>query len=309
MAEEFENQEEMGEEVENQEEINDQDDDVNNDDENAQEERDESQEESGAESDDEDVNNEENGDDEQSESLGEIIKAKYPDVSDENLEEYTTKYITDLQGQVEELTEYQEKNREINGKLVEVLDSSDELGNIIKDMDKGASFIEALTLNVNLDDIKPTKGTPEYKKWEEAKSKRAERVEQARKSQEEFETNRNESISTLRTFFEENKIEQKDAEKFTGKVDEIIGNINKGKWDAETLTFFWNALNAEQKIKEAEQVGKLKAKNEKIQAKKKENKGDGIPKLSTSSKIKKPEKKSSPVDNIVDSFTSKQNRF
>jgi hypothetical protein len=322
MAEEIEQQEIENEEVENREEVDTEDVDVNNDEEDVQEDDDDESEgventEDSEESEEEkDINKEGKSEEEEKEeeeseeekkSLGSIIKEKYPDVTDENLEEYTTKYISELQKENEELSEYQEKNREVNGKLVEILESSDELGMVIRDMDKGATFVEALAYNVDIDDLKPPKDSPDYKKWEEAKAERVKRIEESQKARKEFEENKNESISTLRNFFEENEIKEEDAAKFTEKVDNIMTDISKGKYSKQALTFFWNALNAEQKIKDAEKVGEIKGKNAKIETKKKEKKGDGIPKLSSSKT--KPKKKDNPVDKVVDGFLSRQSRF
>ena len=150
--------------------------------------------------------------------FAERLKKSYPDREFANDDEVNAALMEHLDG----LEGYKSSTSGLHSKLAEVLDAVPELAGIIRDVSKGASFAEALSRNVDLEDITPIEGDPDYEAWNK-------NLETRKAGKQSMQENLEMSAAEMRAFAEENGMAAEDATKFLGAVDALIGEVVSGK--------------------------------------------------------------------------------
>jgi hypothetical protein len=120
-----------------------------------------------------------------------------------------------------------------------------------------------------------------------------EELESMRKSKEEYDVNIEASLPVLDEFATSRKI---DIDEFLDSAYSwILEPIFKGNYTTELLEMLYNAMNYKTDIEESFQSGVVAGRNQKIDRMRKDNAGDGLPRLgaSTASTVKRAEKKPS----------------
>ena len=210
----------------------------------------------------------------------ERVKKAYPDrefASDDDVNGA-------LNERMDYLESYENDTKNLHSKLDMVLKSEPVIGSIIKDVSKGATFMEALSRNVDIDELKPIEGDPDYDAWtknlEERNAAMAEREAKAKEMQDNFDM----SMAEISAFAEENGMTEQDAKKFISSVDELVGEIVAGRITKSTLSRMKKALDYDMDVQSAMQAGEVKGRNEKIEVKRasESKRGDGLPAITSS---------------------------
>lgn len=209
------------------------------------------------------------------------LKKKYPDRefgNDEEVHGALGEYLDELEG-------YQSSTSEATQKLEQVLNEAPELVAIIRDIGKGASFTEALSRNIDVDELTPMEGDPDYEAWNQNLEGRKKSRAEKEAMHKQYSENIDMSISEVKQFAEENGMSEPDTKKFLSSMNELIADVVDGKLTRSTLVRMQKALNYDMDVQEAAKTAEISAKNEKIEAKretdKKKAKGDGLPNLTS----------------------------
>lgn len=176
---------------------------------------------------------------------------------------------------------YYEENTKSNEKIIDLFESNPELGDILRDMDKGATFIEALARNVDLDSITPFEDDPDYDGWEKAKTERMSKLKERKDFQKKYDENLKVSVKVFQDYGKERGWDAAKAKDFTGKIDAVMGELSNGVISKAFLDMMHKGLNYDQDIKDAEETAVIKGRNETIEVKRNETEktGDGLPKV------------------------------
>lgn len=190
------------------------------------------------------------------------------------------------------LETYKQENEKANENIWNMLDQHEELRSIFIDMDKGASFKEALARNVDLDGVTPMEDEPDFDAWQKAKEDRKKKTEDHKLFTKEYDSNIEKSIKNYETFAKERKWDDNSSKEFTGKVDAVMAELSKGIISNKFLTTMEKGLMYDEAVKDAAETGEIKGRNENIEAKREDNPkaGDGIPSLTNIGKTDNIEK-------------------
>ena len=225
---------------------------------------------------------------------------------DEKVDRKAYRHIKDLEG-------YRERNKEANKKVTQLFDSHPELVGILQDMDKGASFREAIARNVDIGELEAVEGDPDFEAWTKNKTERETKATEKQKWMEGYENNRKESSEAFKKFVVENKWSQEQAKEFAEYADGMLKPFYDGKIDIGLLTMMNKARNADKERTDAAAAAEIKGKNEGIKAKaEKIPEGDGLPDLGKSGesrdKPKVPEGVAM-ISDLIDAANKRNNKF
>jgi hypothetical protein len=239
------------------------------------------------------------------------LKKRYPDkefADDEEVNGALGEYM-------DELENYQSSTEEANKKLMEVLQEAPELVSIIKDVSQGATFTEALSRHVDVDELKPMEGDPDYDAWnaniETRKKSRAERESRSKMYQENLEM----STAEIKAFKEESGMSEEDTGKFLTALNDLIGEVVDGKLTRKTLARMKKAVDYDMDVQTAAKQGEVAGKNAQIdtmkEKKAKKMEGDGLPNLTGqgSEVAETPKREKSPWDDAIDMETSRRKKL
>lgn len=190
-------------------------------------------------------------------------------------------FHTALSEDFDDLDSYRTRNVGANGKLAELFEEEPELVALIKDMYAGMPFREAVAANVDIEALMPLEGDPDYDSMQANIQRRKEGVANRTKIAEEMDANRQTTLQEIAEFAQENDLDEKACMEFLQIVDDLIGDVAKGKISKSFLSNLKKALDYDKDVTTAEEVGRINGKNEKIETlKDKENgSGDGLPTL------------------------------
>jgi hypothetical protein len=98
------------------------------------------------------------------------------------------------------------------------------------------------------------------------------------------------------------------AEKFLGKFDEMLAEINSGKITKETLLAIKKAFDYDSDVAKAAKQGEIAGRNQNIVAQKESTplQGDGLPRPGVSSEAPEGDKKATP--NYIDDLLARTKR-
>lgn len=215
---------------------------------------------------------------------------------------------------IKELSDYRTKNKEANQKVNQMLHAHPELVDVLRDLDAGADMRVALARHFSAEDLAVEEGEPDYEAWKTANTERQKRFEEKRQWQESFAKNRKEAGEVFSQFATDNKMDQAKAQEFAEKTDAILTDVYNGKISRQFLDTMYKALMFDQAVKQANEVGKVAGRNEKIEAKivkDQEQKGDGLPNLQKTGEMTETEMPEGfeMMGKLVDDFNSKRQRF
>lgn len=216
------------------------------------------------------------------------LSKAFPDreyASDDEYESAMEEYLTGLEG-------YKERGSSLNKKLLAIFEAEPKIGNVIQDMINGATFREALARHISPDDLTAIEGDPDYEGWNKNRTAREEQAAKRRQFEEEYASNLEMSSQAVKEFADENGMTEEAAEKFLGKIDEMLAAINSGKITKETLLAMKKAFDYDNAVGDAKQTGEIAGRNQAIVASKESAPaGDGLPKISSSSELPKTDQK------------------
>ena len=179
-----------------------------------------------------------------------------------------------------------ERHDKINRELAEIAESDPTFGRILIDLRKGADFQTALARHVDVENLAPMEGDPNYEEWNTNISKRKETMAEREKQKAEEDENIQSTIQALKDFKETKKLGDEDAKAFLDFTVEVLDTAFRGKITPELLERMYQAwkykADTENNYQKGMQEGIVKARNEKLSdLKEKEEKNDtGLPDMS-----------------------------
>ncbi len=221
--------------------------------------------------------------------FAERLSKRYPDKefkSDDEINDALAEYLDELEGE-------STSNKEANEKLLDVFEMHPEVVGIIKDLAKGAGFTEALSRHVDVEELSPIEGDPDYDAWntniEERRKKREEQQGKAKM----LEENVSKSIEEIDAFSQENNMTPEETQGFLQAINGLIEEVVDGKLTKDTLAKMRQAINYTKDVETAAKQGETAGKNAKIEKVKKtekeKTKGDGLPAVTGSGSKTQPE--------------------
>jgi len=209
------------------------------------------------------------------EALVERAKNINPDANNDN-------YLQTLVGYLDELTDYHDKSQKANSKLIEVFETNPTVADILKDVIDGADLRVAIARHFSTDDLVPEEDDPDFDAWKENAKKREENIKNSKKQASELAQNTEKSKETIKSFAEKNKMSEGETTQFLEVIDKSLDDLYKGVVSEDFLSKMLRAYNYKKDVKQAAELGELSGKNKRIEAKKKEKTGDGVPKVQKS---------------------------
>ena len=234
--------------------------------------------------------------------------------NDEQVDRRAFKHIKDLE-------DYRQRNTDTNERIVKVFAAHPELIGVIRDMDEGADFAEALALNIDPESRKLIREQyfsdeykPEKETWATKKQEREKKFTERQQWTQSYAENRKISANNLKEFATENKLDQSKMEGLAKFADGVLADVYNGKVSKQFLAAMLKAMNADAEIAKAAEVAEVKGRNAAIgeKATKQEPVGDGLPELSKGGETKSPAKRTDGeqmVFSLVDKFKKNTERF
>lgn len=231
---------------------------------------------------------------------------------DEAEQNQQNEMITNLQSENEQMRQQLDQIAETNQRVMQLWEQFPEIPAMIQDLNKGATLAEAAARHLDLDELKPMEGDADYEAWNKAKNERAERLNSLQEQQKMLDENLEFSVKEMNEFKAENNLTDEQAEEFFNNVNEFLDQIFAGKVDRKVLGMFQKAMNADKTAAESAKQAEIKAKNEKIEAKRKTDtsRGDNLPKLNKGAEVSEPEEDdmAPPADPFASAFDRQRTR-
>jgi len=195
-----------------------------------------------------------------------------PDANDDN-------YLQTLVGHLDTLTDYHDKSQKANSKLIEVFEINPTVADILKDVIDGADLRVAIARHFSADDLVPEEDDPDFDAIQENAKKREEDIKNSKKQASELAQNTEKSKENIKSFAEKNKMTEKETTQFLETIDKSLDDLYRGVVSEDFLNKMLRAYNYQKDVQQAAELGEVKGKNKKIEAKKKEKTGDGVPRV------------------------------
>lgn len=168
------------------------------------------------------------------------------------------------------------------------------------------SFPQALARHVDLSNIEPVEGDPDYEAFAKARDERVAKLKESEEYQQKVEQNQQESQKAIKEFYDSKKMDEAQAKEFADFVDGVYSKMSQGIIDSEVLTLFDNAKNFDARIEEAKKLASISSKNEAIDLKKEDTpKGDGMPRVGQGQKAPEKPKEKGILDDVFDRVAKK----
>jgi len=239
-----------------------------------------------------------------SESFVAEAKKLFPDQKFEN----ETDVYSAILAEQKRLKVYEEENNAANERVMDVLTAEPKIGEIIKDMDSGATFEEALAIHVDIEALKNAEGEPDSEAWKSGKAKRKKLADEYKAVQDEINNNITTSGTNLEKFRTAKEMSEDESNDFVSAAHEVVKDIQNGLVTDKFLEFMFRGLNWEDALKESRSQGEIRGKNEKIIASKsKKTGGDGLPRVK--SEGQPDQKKTDPIAQSIIDYQKKKTRF
>lgn len=188
---------------------------------------------------------------------------------------------------------YRKSNDESIDTMNKMFGKDPRMAQLISDVASGKrGAAAALARYYGKDVLGAKEGTDEWRELQKAEEERIAELERIRKDKEEYDANIEASLPVLDEFASKKKI---DADEFLDKAyEQILEPIFKGTYTPELLEMLYNAMNYKTDVEDSFQSGVVAGRNQKIDKMRKENAGDGLPRLgaSVADNAKRPAKKS-----------------
>lgn len=177
----------------------------------------------------------------------------------------------------EAIAMYEKNNKEI----YDVFSNIPEVGDFMKAIIKGMDPKVAAGIYIS-ESLAPEDGDESIKEYQAALAEKKAEQKKRDEALEEFKDNHKSSVKTAEQFVSENKLDKKEFESYLQSFDQQITLAKTGKVTKDLLNLVLKANKYDKDVKDAEDRGYLKGKNEKIVLKKtaKEN-TDGLPNITS----------------------------
>ena len=176
--------------------------------------------------------------------------------------------------------EFEAKTAERDKKLLDIFNSNQELVQLIRMINEGATFTQALPHVVNVDDLAPVQGDPDYDTWNQAKTERSQRLADQEKAQAEIAENLNMTTQEMEKFAKDEGMEGEEAAEFFSMVDKLMESVASGKLTTEHFSRLKKGMFYDRDVQDANETAEIRGRNEAIEekiTKEETRKGDGLP--------------------------------
>lgn len=201
----------------------------------------------------------------------------YPDRQWTNDDEY----LDEADKHISSLEEYKKNSEASNKQIIDLIESEPELAAVLRDMMKGMTLREALARNVDTDSLIGMDGDPDWDAISKHKQERLSRLEENRKWQSQIEENQQKTIEAVQNFAASKELDEEKLNDFIGYVSAMLEKAFNTYLDEETLDRLYQSYSYKTDVSQAEELGYVKGKNEKISGMRKEkaSSSDGLPKM------------------------------
>ena len=246
------------------------------------------------------------------ESVISVAKEIYPD------REFATEQeaIQAVREYTESSKEYEKRTKEANQSLVNIFNNNQELVALVRMLNSGASFVEALPHVVDVDALLPKEGDPDWEAWQKAKEEGTKTRADREAKKKEIANNLEMSMAEVDKFAQENEMTPEEAGEFLTTIDTILENVSQGNITRDILEKFKKGLFHDKIVKEESEKAEIRGRNEAIEEKvekKSKNKGDGLPEVkSASTEEEAPEQPSDPASTLgssISDYVNQRRRF
>ena len=223
-----------------------------------------------------------------------IIEEKKPtnkQVINETLAHLIEGYNSDDEEKSSELlTKYLNDNNDQKAKLAEALKNDPRIAQLLSDIVSGKkNAAGALARYFGKDFLSAEEGSPEYEAIIQAEEERKAEQEATEASKNEYQSNLDKSMPEVEAYCQEKGYSINDF--LDNAWNRLIQPVLSGLYSKEICEFIDKGLNYDNDVNDASEAGYVKGRNENIH-KMKEEKGDGMPKLTGSETVKeKPKEK------------------
>ena len=183
-----------------------------------------------------------------------------------------------------DLEEYVERGKQANAVLTARVQEDPDFAQFMTDtIEEGLPFRVAIAKNFTPDELFPEEGDPDYEKLQEIRTEQKKERERKQALQVELTNNRSESEKVINAFTEKFELDEKGAQDFFGKVDNVISELAQYRVTPETLESLFKAFNYEEDVKAAKDQAAVTERNKKIKLQKaKPTKADSLPDIKSS---------------------------
>lgn len=227
----------------------------------------------------------------------EYLKQMNPgmEITDEN-------YVPAIEKTFSEIAPKMDSYNRANEKFKTMMQGEPILQKVVSDVAQGASFVETLPRYLDISNLEPKPGDPDYIKWEENNARRQSEYKQAQERQAQIKDNEARSMETIKKFFGNIGLADEDQKNFAKFIIELMDRAYSGEITETFLNKMYHAWKYDDDVKVAEQVGRTAGRNEKIVTEKlksdKMKKGDGLPDIEGGA-VKEAEKKMDNADDLT----------
>ncbi len=204
-----------------------------------------------------------------------VLREKYPDKSFEDDEELFGAIGDDYDGYARDADELG-RFREDDKKLREMMSREPRNAQLLIDVYNGGDPIMGLIKRYGTE-IRDVLDDPEaQEKIAEANKEYVDRLAESEKLEDEYKTNLDQSIETLRSFKEENGMTDEEADAVFNGVMQVVRDGLMGKFSAATLGMFRKAMTRDADVASAREEGEVAGRNARITERlRKAGMGDG----------------------------------
>lgn len=204
----------------------------------------------------------------------ERLQAKYPEKDFSNEDEL---YTTSMEGYDKE-HEAMKDVKAKNSALMERMMADPKAAAALAEFLDGKPLPVALKKYFNEDELAMQEGEQGYEEYLEAIKERTEREAGNQQAQQEYEANLEASRANVEAFAQEKGMSPEEFDTFMEQAtDKTIAPLLKGNITPELLEILYKGMNYEADVAQAQEVGRIAGKNEKITETRRTKKADGLP--------------------------------
>ncbi len=153
----------------------------------------------------------------------------------------------------------------IHNSLVDVVEDEPEFGMVLNDILKGGKVAAAFARHYGPEAFsEPVEGDPDYEEFGKYKQERTEKRRMKQERMKALKSNEEVSLKEIDTYMEEKGLTPEQAQGFFEKADNFFNDIFDGKITKDHLAMLERAFGYEDAVAEAEEMGKVAGRNEKI---------------------------------------------
>lgn len=221
-------------------------------------------------------------------ALIELYRKENPENESLSDDEILTIALEEITGSRDKIS----RNDALNQKVKDVFDAYPVLVRVFQDLYQGSDLEEVIARHIDIDALQKVEGDPDFDKWDANKKARLAEREENEKLNKELDDNITASVADLEEFAaEEGMTSEAAIEWVNANVAPFLDQIAKLRVSKDVLKMVKAAISKESDVKEAEEMGIRKGRNEKIEAIKIDaKKTDLIPNLGGSATPIEPEK-------------------